>query len=259
MNKESTTLYEGEHIEELGCGVRLIVSKNHTFGTDALILAYFASPKKRDVACDLGSGCGIIPFLWLRDGLCDKIYAVEIQKNACGQMLRSLTECDNNEKITVYNRDLKRLGDIFEAGGFDLVTMNPPYKDADCGIKSGDECARIARHEVACNIDDIAKCASRLLRFGGRFCICHRPERVFDAMTAMRDHGIEPKRLRFVSKRGDTQPWLVLIEGRRGGQNGLKVEKPLIVENDTGGPSQEMLLITEKYRKTVGVQISNRR
>lgn len=250
MNKNSIPLCEGEHIEELGNGIGLIVSKNHTFGTDALILANFASPKKRDIACDLGSGCGIIPFLWLRDRLCEKICAVEIQKNACEQMSRSLIGNDT-EKITVFNRDLKQLNDVFEAGGFDLVTMNPPYKGADSGIKNDDECARIARHEVACNIDDIAKCASRLLRFGGRFCICHRPERVFDAMTAMREHGIEPKRLRFVSKRGDTQPWLVLIEGRRGGQNGIKVEKPLIVETEMGTPSPEMLLITEKYRKTV--------
>ncbi|MCH5190642.1 MAG: methyltransferase [Oscillospiraceae bacterium] len=250
MNKNSTPLYEGEHIEELGNGIGLIVSKNHTFGTDALILAHFAAPKKRDIACDLGSGCGIIPFLWLRDGLCEKICAVEIQENACEQMSRSLAG-NNNEKITVFNRDLKQLDSVFETGSFDLVTMNPPYKGADSGIKNDDECARIARHEVACNIDDIARCASRLLRFGGRFCICHRPERVFDAMTAMHEHGIEPKRLRFVSKRGDTQPWLVLIEGRRGGQNGLKVEKPLLVETDTGTPSSEMLLITEKYRKTV--------
>lgn len=250
LNKKNTALYEGEHIEELGCGVGLIVSKNHTFGTDALILAHFASPKKRDIACDLGSGCGIIPFLWLRDRLCEKICAVEIQENACDQMFRSLVR-NNSEKITVFNRDLKQLDSIFEAGSFDLVTMNPPYKGADSGIKNDDECARIARHEVACNMDDIAKCASRLLRFGGRFCICHRPERVFDAMTAMREYGIEPKRLRFVAKRGDTQPWLVLIEGRRGGQNGLKVEKPLIVETEKGTPSHEMLLITEKYRKTV--------
>ena len=254
MNKNSILLYEGEHIEELGCGVGLIVSKNHTFGTDALILAHFAAPKKRDIACDFGSGCGIIPFLWLRDGLCEKICAVEIQKNACDQIFRSLSLNEESGKITVHNRDLKQLNGVFEAGSFDLVTMNPPYKGTDSGIKSDDECARIARHEVACNIDDIAKSASRLLRFGGRFCICHRPERVFDAMTAMREHAIEPKRLRFVAKRGDTQPWLVLIEGRRGGQNGLKVEKPLIIETDTGNPSPEMLLITEKYRKTVGGQ-----
>ncbi len=241
----------GEHIEQLGNSVNLIVSKNHTFGTDALILAYFSSPKIHDTACDFGSGCGIIPFLWMRDGKCGSIFAVELQQDACDQMERSLKLNEIGEKITVLNRDLKNLKDDFSAGSFDLVTMNPPYKCADCGIESVTESARLARHETACTIDDITESAARLLRFGGRLCICHRPERVFDAMTAMRTHGIEPKKLRFVSKRGDTQPWLVLIEGRRGGKNGLKVEKPLIVETDSGTLSDEMLKITEKYRESM--------
>ena len=67
-------------------------------------------------------------------------------------------------------------------------------------------------------------------------------------MLAMSRYSVEPKRLRFVSKRGDTQPWLVLVEGRRGGKNGLKVEKPLVVMKGDGSLSDEMLEITEKYR-----------
>lgn len=247
MLTDNISLLSNEHIEDLGEGVGLVVSKQHTFGTDAMLLASFASPKKYDIACDFGSGCGIIPFLWLRDGKCKSISAVEIQKNACNQVERSVA-LNNTDKITVFNRDLKNIDD-FKAGSFDVVTMNPPYKIENGGIKNDDEGATIARHETACNMDDIAKSASRLLRFGGKLCICHRPERVFDAMYSMRQNGIEPKRLRFVSKKGDTQPWLVLIEGKRGAKNGLKVEAPLIAYNNDGTLSDEMLSITEKYRK----------
>lgn len=250
MLTDSITLYDGEHIEDLGCDVGVIVSKQHTFGTDAMLLASFANPKRNDIACDFGTGCGIIPFLWLRDGKCSEISAVEIQENACNQVERSIT-LNNTEKITLYNRDLKNL-DGFALASFDLVTMNPPYKIENGGIKNKDKSATIARHETFCNMDDIAKSASKLLRFGGKFCICHRPERVFDAMVAMRDNGIEPKRLRFVSKKGDTQPWLVLIEGKRGAKNGLKVEKPFMAYNDDGTLTDEMLEITEKYRKETG-------
>lgn len=247
MLTDKITLFQGEHIEDLGEGVGVVVSKQHTFGTDAMLLASFANPKRNDVACDFGSGCGIIPFLWLRDGKCKEITAIEIQENACDQMTRSL-EMNNTNKITVFNRDLKELDD-FKTGSFDLVTMNPPYKIENGGIKNDDAFATIARHETFCNMNDIAKSASRLLRFGGKFCICHRPERVFDAMYAMRQNGIEPKTLRFVSKKGDTQPWLVLIEGKRGAKSGLKVEKNLVAYNDDGTLTEEMLKITEKYRK----------
>ncbi len=247
MLTDKTELFDGEHIEDLGEGVGVVVSKQHTFGTDAMLLASFANPKRNDVACDFGSGCGIIPFLWLRDNKCKEITAVEIQQNACDQMTRSL-RLNDTDRITVLNKDLKELNDL-KAGSFDLVTMNPPYKIENGGIKNDEEYATIARHETFCNMNDIAKSASRLLRFGGKLCICHRPERVFDAMYAMRENGIEPKTLRFVSKKGDTQPWLVLIEGKRGAKNGLKVEKNLVAYNDDGTLTREMLEITEKYRK----------
>lgn len=247
MLTDKIELLDGEHIEDLGEGVGVVVSKQHTFGTDAMLLAHFANPKRNDIACDFGSGCGIIPFLWLRDGKCKVITAIEIQENGCNQMLRS-KELNNTEKITILNRDLKEINDL-QSGSFDLVTMNPPYKIENGGIKNDEEYATIARHETFCNMNDIAKSAARLLRFGGKLCICHRPERVFDAMYSMRENGIEPKTLRFVSKKGDTQPWLVLIEGKRGAKNGLKVEKNLVAYNDDGTLTSEMLEITEKYRK----------
>ena len=247
MLTDKIELLDSEHIEDLGEGVGVVVSKQHTFGTDAMLLASFANPKRNDIACDFGSGCGIIPFLWLRDGKCKEITAIEIQENGCNQMLRS-RELNEADKITILNRDLKEIDDL-KAGSFDLVTMNPPYKIENGGIKNDEEYATIARHETFCNMNDIAKSAARLLRFGGKLCICHRPERVFDAMFAMRENGIEPKTLRFVSKKGDTQPWLVLIEGKRGAKNGLKVEKNLVAYNDDGTFTDEMLSITEKYRK----------
>ena len=247
MLTDKIEIFDGEHIEDLGEGVGVVVSKQHTFGTDAMLLAHFANPKRNDIACDFGSGCGIIPFLWLRDGKCKEITAIEIQENGCNQMLRS-KELNNSEKIIILNRDLKEINDL-QSGSFDLVTMNPPYKIQNGGIKNDEEYATIARHETFCNMNDIAKSAARLLRFGGKLCICHRPERVFDAMYSMRENGIEPKTLRFVSKKGDTQPWLVLIEGKRGAKNGLKVEKNLVAYNDDGTLTREMLEITEKYRK----------
>ncbi len=247
MLTDKSILLDDEHIEDLGENIKVVVSKRHTFGTDAMLLADFANPKRNDIACDFGSGCGIIPFLWLRDGKCAEITAIEIQKNACDQMERSLA-LNKTKKITVFNRDLKNILDL-QPGSFDLVTMNPPYKIQNGGIKNEDDFATIARHETLCNMDDIAKSAARLLRFGGKLCICHRPERVFDAMYSMRVNGIEPKNLRFVSKKGDTQPWLVLIEGKRGAKNGLKVLGNLVAYNEDGTLTEEMLKITEKYRK----------
>lgn len=239
----------GEHIEDLGENVYLLVSKEHTFGTDALLLNDFATVKSKDKAIDLGTGCGIIPFLWLRDNKAQGFRgAVEIQKNACEQFKKS-KHLNNDETLNLFEGDLKDKELVTQREYFDVVTMNPPYKAENTGIKNGDESAKIARHEIACNIDDITECAARILRFGGRLVICNRPERMLDACLSMRNHGIEPKRVRFVQKNGESAPWLVLIDGRKGGAPGLRVEKPLLMQADDGRPTEEILKITEKYRK----------
>ena len=237
-----------EHIEYISNTLRLIVSKEHTFGTDALLLAYFASPLKNTIACDLGTGCGIIPFYWKRGELCKSIYAVDIQKNACEQLCRSV-ELNTIDNILPVNCDLRNMSDILPKGKFDLVTMNPPYTKASSGIVSSEESAKIARHGVMCSLDDVCKASSRLLKFGGRLCMCIRPERLFELTASMRKFKIEPKRIRFVSQRVGLPPWLALVEGKLGRKPGLTVEAELYVEDGKGGLSEEMNRIIGSYKK----------
>lgn len=47
----------------------------------------------------------------------------------------------------------------------------------------------------------------------------------------MSERGIEPKRLRLVQLSTTAAPNLVLVEGRRGGRPGLKIEPPLYLKD----------------------------
>lgn len=239
---------ESEHIEYLGGNVKLIVSKSHTFGTDALLLADFTSPRRKDVACDFGTGCGIIPFYWLRENMGRKIYAVEIQKNGFDILKRSVELNGAGEKIIPLNSDLRELKNADYAGRFDVISMNPPYTPDGAGIKSSSDSAKIARHETICSLDEICMTASRLLKFGGRLCMCLRPERLCELMSAMKNAGIEPKRMRLVSQSVGKAPWLVLLEGKRGRNSGLTVEKELYIE-ENGSDSADMRRIIGSYRE----------
>ena len=239
---------ESEHIEYLGSGVKLIVSESHTFGTDALLLADFTSPKRKDIACDFGTGCGIIPFYWLRENMGRKIYAVEIQKNGFEILKRSVELNGAGEKIIPLNTDLRDLKNADYSGRFDVISMNPPYTPDGAGIKSSSDSAKIARHETICSLGEICLTASRLLKFGGRLCMCLRPERLCELMTAMKNAGIEPKRMRLVSQSVGKAPWLVLLEGKRGRKPGLTVEKELYIE-ENGSDSEDMRRIIGSYRE----------
>lgn len=233
--------------EPLGGGFHINVTARHTFGTDAVLLKAFARAKKNDRLVDLGTGCGIIPFLMLRDGLLSRAVGVDISTEAAKLALRTAKEL-KIEKISIVNRDLKDLKGAVEFGCHTLVTCNPPYKAAGAGITNPDKADRIARHEIACTLEDIISVGSRLLQTGGRFCLCHRPERLAELMSLMVKYRVEPKRLRLVFQRMGEEPWLILIEGRRCSNTGLRIEPSLYIE-ENGELSAEMIEIYGKYKE----------
>ena len=223
--------------------LKICTSNEHKFGTDALLLSDFAQVKRKDHCVDLGTGCGIIPLLWFREmeEAPQVAYGGDIQPQAIQQMKLTVEACDLQERLIPVEGDLKDLSPQLPADSFTLVTCNPPYKATNTGILNEADAHTIARHEILCNINDVCRAAARLLKFGGRLCICQRPERLLDTLEAMRNNKIEPKRLRFVQKKGDTAPWLFLVEGKKGSAPYMKVEAPFLIQaKDSDENSDEL-------------------
>lgn len=220
------------HFEPLSKSVEIYVSGEHKFGTDAFLLSDFAAYRRKDKVCDLGTGCGIIPMLMFRhpENTPKEAWGVDIQPKAIEQLKISVEKNGLSAVFFPVCADLKELSGKVPFDSFDIVTCNPPYKAAGQGILNETDAHTIARHEVMCNIDDVCRAASKLLKFGGKLCICQRPERLLDVMQSMRENKIEPKRVRMVHQRPDEAPWLVLIEGKKGAKPFLKVEKPFLIE-----------------------------
>ncbi len=227
--------------ESLGGGIGVELSADCRFGADALLLARFSCPlsagssrRPERRAVDLGTGCGILPLLWCRDNPGVRVEALEIQPEAAEMARRSAERSGLSDRIRVITGDLRRWRKLLEPGVMDLAAMNPPYFREGSGGASLSPAARIARHEESsplhpgCTLADAAEAAAGLLRPGGRFCLCHRPERLADVLAVLRAAGLEPKRLRFVQAGAETAPWLFLCEGKKGGRPGLAVEPTLI-------------------------------
>lgn len=233
--------------EPLGKGFYINVTPHHTFGTDAVLLSNFAHPKKRDKLVDLGTGCGIIPLLMLRDGNLKEAIGVDISSEATTLAQKTKEELEISN-FSVVNSDLKELKGKVDFGCHTLVTCNPPYKAPNAGLKNPDKVEMVARHEVACTLEDIIAVSAKLLQTNGRLCMCHRPERLSELMSLMTKYKIEPKRLRLVVQRKGEEPWLVLVEGRRCGNTGMRIEPTLYVEED-GEFSPEMIEIYGAYKE----------
>ena len=218
-------------MEKLTDNIFVCASSEHRFGTDAFLLTYFSNYRMKDKVCDLGTGCGIIPMIMQKKNPPQITYAVDIQESAIEQLKKGI-EASTVKNIIPVLADLKVLWDNAPKGQLDLVICNPPYKATNAGIESSITAQKISRHEIMCNIDDVCRSASKLLKFGGRLCMCNRPERLADVITAMKSNDIEPKRIRFVANNPEQSPWLFLIEGKKGSKPFLKIEPPLYMKSN---------------------------
>ena len=96
----------------------------------------------------------------------------------------------------------------------------------------------MARSEETLPLAALCKAAAWLLPCGGRFALVHRPERLCDLFCALRENGLEPKRIRFVRHQERSPVCLVLVEARRGGRPGLTYLPDLIEFTPDGAETE---------------------
>ena len=241
-------------LEPLSPSISVFVSQTHRFNTDTILLAHFAAPKRGEKCADFGTGCGAIPLIWLARYEPAQICGVEIQPDACELVRQSAEHCGAADRLRVLNLDLRQLDQTKPRDPWletcDLISCNPPYKAQGTGIENPEQGKRMARHEETCTMEDVARAAASCLRYGGRLCLCPRPERLTDSFTTLCANGLEPKRLRFVQAREGKAPKLFLLQARKNGQpGGLLVEPPLILHNEDGTFTREMLEIYGNYKE----------
>ena len=209
-------------------------------GTDSFLLSSLPKLKAGLQVCDLGSGTGLLGLLLLQRQKELRITGVELSAQAAAVADRCAAENGLMDRLTTLRGDLRDIRQLLPANGFDLVVSNPPYFSTQGGKLSDSPALQAARAELTCTVEDLCTAAAWLLRWGGSFCLVHRPDRLTDLLCALRAAALEPKRLRLVCKRPEAAPSLVLIEARRGGKPGLTIEAPLILQTPEGSPTEEL-------------------
>ena len=205
----------------------------------------FVRIKKGDKAADLCTGTGVIPILLSAKSEAAHFTAVEIQEDMADMASRSVEMNGLKDKIDVICEDLCNLKSVFEAGSFDTVTVNPPYMVPGKALINPDESKAVARHEIKCTLRDVITQSSRLLKNTGRFFMVHKPDRLDEIIVKMKDNKLEPKRFRVVYPRIDSEPNMILIEGVKCANPGMRVEKPLIIYDESGKYTREVAKIYE--------------
>lgn len=224
---------DGERLDKVNESLRLLQKKDGlTFGTDAYLLAAYMHANTGGSAVELGGGTGIISLLVASRKRFDKISVVEIQDVYAEIINRNIALNGMEEKLDVVCKDVRDLKPADFGKEVDAVFSNPPYMKTECGKRNECEGKYIARHEVFGGIDDFCAAAYRLLKFGGRFYVVYRPDRLIDLIDALRRNKLEPKKMTFVQGDTKTAPSMVLIEAKKGASSSLTLTRSLVMYKD---------------------------
>ena len=238
-------LLENERVDDLQRNGLKIIQKTDgfCFGMDAVLLSGFAHVKRGERVLDMGTGTGIIPLLLSAKTQGEHFTALEIQKEIAEMAARSVAMNHLEEKIEIVNGDIKEASRIFGGASFDVVTTNPPYMNDAHGLKNPTEVKAISRHEVLCTLEDVVREGAKVLKSGGRMYMVHRPHRLIEIISAMKQYKMEPKRMCMVHPFKDKEANMVLIEAVKGGGSWLKMEAPIIVYKEPGVYTDEIYKI----------------
>ncbi len=242
---EDIPIKENERIDDLQYKDLKIIQETDgfCFGIDSILLSDFAKNiKKNSKVADLGTGTGIIGLLLCKKTNLAEMTGIEIQEDVANMAERSIKLNNLEEKFRIINSNINEIFSqkLLEKNVFDVVVMNPPYKEVGTGEINENEKKLISRHEIKANLSDFIKTASGLLKDKGELYIVHKPERMPDIIQKLRENKIEPKELRVVYSNKNSEASLILIKAVKGGKKFLKIDRPLYIYNESGQYSDEI-------------------
>ena len=211
------------------------------FSLDSVLLPNFVTINK-NIKNIMDIGCGNAPIpLILSTKTTAAITGVEIQKEVYELAIESIKLNNKEDQIKIINEDINVLYNEIETDSFDVITCNPPFfKYVETSNINKNDYKIFARHEIKLNLEQLFKIAKKLLKNNGVIAIVHRPERMVEIIEEMKKNNIEPKKIRFVYPKMDSDANIMLIEGSKNGKPGIKFLPPLYTHLKTGEYTDEI-------------------
>ncbi len=195
-------------------------------GRDSLLLGEFATLRRGDRVCDMGCGVGVLSVCLARREENLTLDGLDCQED-CVRLARENLSA-NRLTGRVFVGRVEALPPGLHPGSYDLVIANPPYFQPGRG-ETASGARGTARTGGEEGLFPWCRAARRLLRNGGRFALCTRPEGLTALLAGLTDCGLEPKRLQPVQSAPDRPANLILLESVAQGRPGLTLLPTLIV------------------------------
>lgn len=248
--------------DDTGFGnIKVIQKKGFGYGVDAVLLAAFAAGEtgargipQGSTAADLGTDCGIVAFILTHKVADIHVTGVEKREEAADRAREAVSLNGLGDRVRIITADVSDIAGGTEAdaemsglmGRLDAVVSNPPYFRKNSAIPSASCDRYIARHETTADIGDFARAAAALLKDGGSFYLVHRPDRLADIFSALRQAGLEPKEMQMVVPAEKQAANIALIHAVKGAGAELRMLPQIAVHTPEGGYTDDIMRIYER-------------
>jgi tRNA1Val (adenine37-N6)-methyltransferase len=224
----SDAMTDEETVDEILDGsLKIRQSKRgYRFNLDSLILAHFVSLKSRTVNLDLGCGNGIIALVLARRYGQSRWHGLEVQDGLAWLAQKNVEQNGLDRRVVIDKGDARDIKKIYQPHVFDHIVFNPPYRKINSGRINPLPEKAIARHEISGSLGHFLAAARYALKPKGRVFTIYPATRLTELISLFRKQDIEPKRMKLVFSDAASDAKFVLVEGRSGSREELKIERP---------------------------------
>ncbi len=221
-------------IESLLIGNYRIIqdTEYYRFTSDSVVLSRFVKASRGETVADFCSGSGIVGLhFYAENANVESVTFFEADGYLAEMSEKTVALNGLGDVIRVEHVRVQDIAPQYTEK-FSLILCNPPYEKREGGFENADEKKAACRKELTLSLEELVLSAKRCLKFGGRFALIHRADRVAELLSVLRGNGLEPKKLQFVAGRAHKKPYAVLILAVKGGKTGVDVLPTLINQGE---------------------------
>ena len=202
------------------------------FSIDAVLLAHFIEPAARHRVLDVCTGSGVIPLVLAARHPGVQIDGMELQPDIADMARRSVQYNQLSEQIQIIQQDITQMPACYQQQ-YDWVTSNPPFFPVGTGKQNPNPQIALARHEIACTLEQLIQSSAYCLKSRGHFALIHRAERLTEILSLCTKYKLAPYKLRMVHPTLEQPANLLLLDTIKDGRNGITVLPPLPIYRST--------------------------
>ncbi len=192
----------------------------YRFTSDSVLLARAVRAKRGERVADFCSGSGIVGIHFYAENTGIKEVVLFEMEEEFARMSAETVEL--NGLGGVFSVENVRVQDIPAryTEYFSLILCNPPYERGGFAREGGEApCCK----EMTLTLPELCSSAARCLKFGGRFALVHRADRLAEVLYTLHASALEPKSVRFIAGKRGHKPYGVLVVAVKGGKPGTDI------------------------------------